>query len=639
MEHSIKLSLIFICIVLISFQSRSEKHMFAYFSDYEIKMTQCDYEKDANAVVLGKFCEVNIKRESIHYNYHVRIKILREEGFDWADVELPYFRNNELEKIIKLKGQTVNFDSNGKRTTHVLNEESFFFLDVNENYGAVRFSLPQIKVGSIIEYKYTLVSKINPFLDTWYFQEKIPTLKSSIKVNENSIYQFKAILFGERVNCKYWGCEIDQWTLYDLKSIKEEAFVNNCKNYTEQIRFQLAGYATGTGYVPFGATWDELAKEYLESFKFLARKNAARKIVNEICSETDSSRDKLQKIYDFVRTQVKWNKKYRIYPKKSPKRVLEDKIGSNSEINFLLVLLLREAGIKSEPALTRTNKSGYITKDFPLLSQFNQALAYVEIDGESLFLNATSECRPYWVLDEDDLNLYAFVMEKEKGYWKDIEAFSNSRSQIVMSYDLSDIKKPKCKLRIQETGYYALSKRELIQKDDGLEWFINQLIGDLNYEINDKQIQVKNADDIDKPIMLTSEFLIDSKWREDDILYFEPFPKILGENPFLSENRLYPIEFNYPMHQTVLINIKLPSTYQVRNFPGNKTIQLPKSLGSFKIMGQNKDEYLQLRSEFVLKETRFSKEYYPLLREMFSYMLSSLSAQVVIQTDNSYSSK
>jgi hypothetical protein len=150
---------------------------------------------------------------------------------------------------------------------------------------------------------------------------------------------------------------------------------------------------------------------------------------------------------------------------------------------------------------------------------------------------------------------------------------------------------------------------------------------------------VKNADDIDKPIMLTSEFLIDSKWREDDILYFEPFPKILGENPFLSENRLYPIEFNYPMHQTVLINIKLPSTYQVRNFPGNKTIQLPKSLGSFKIMGQNKDEYLQLRSEFVLKETRFSKEYYPLLREMFSYMLSSLSAQVVIQTDNSYSSK
>lgn len=640
-----KLSLLLLGICFLNaVQAKGVK--FGKYSKEDIELTECAYENDAIAVVLHKSCIVDLSYRSINYFHHVRIKILKEEGLDYADVEIPYWRKDGIEKVVSVKGQTVNFDQNGKKVIKELDKKAVFNVDINENYGAARFSLPDVKVGSIIEYKYTTTSTFYTYLDTWYFQEEIPTLYSSIKVNMPESFRYNLVMFGDRIKSKYSDGKTNEWILTNLRSIKEEPYINNYMDFVEQIRFQLTGYYKSTGdiargydFVTVRSTWKDLAKEYLESFDFFGRKNFAKKVVDQILDGNENSWDKVQKIYDYVRTNVKWNEKYRIYPRKSPPKVLEDKIGSNSEINYLLVLLLREAGLKAEPALSRTNSRGLLQKDYPLMSQFNQSLAYVEIYNNKLFLNATSPYRPYKLLAEKDLNHYALILEKNKVRWERIKAYEKSRSQIMMIYDFSNTDEAICKLKIHESGYYASKLRRRI-KDVGLETFLNGLVEGWDVDLNEEMTEVENLNDVNKPLIIHCDIPMDTELDfTADMIYFEPFPKMLSENPFLKENRQYRIDFNYNRYQSVLINFKLPKEYKVEDYPKTKVVRLANDLGEFSIVYQKITGNFQLKTIYEMNQPNFTKDYYGQLRELFSHMISSYNSQVVLKKTNTISEK
>ncbi|MDQ2180261.1 DUF3857 and transglutaminase domain-containing protein [Marinifilum sp. D714] len=645
MKILVKSYLLITCLLLVGYCSHAKGIKYGKFSKDEILLSECSYETDAVAVILSKTCVVDVSYRSIIYHHHVRIKILKEEGLDKANVELPYWRKDGLEKITSVKGHTINFDENKGKEVTDLDGKSVFDVDLNESYGAVRFGMPNVKVGSIIEYKYALVSNFYSYLDTWYFQNDIPTLYSSIKANIPDSFRYNQVSFGQRLRAKYPSVTSNEWILTNLSSIKEEPYVNNYMDFVEQIRFQLTGYyknadgiAGGIEFVTVKSTWDKLAREYLEAFDFFGRKAYARKIVDQILVGGENNWEKLEKIYDYVRTHVKWDGEYRLYPKKTAPRILEEKVASNSEINYLLVLLLREAGIKAEPALTRTNNLGLLQKSYPLMSQFNQALAYVEIFGKKLFLNATSLHRPYQLLGEKDLNYFALVIEKNKVRWEKVLAFTKSRQHLVLNYDFTNKDEPSCMFKIIESGYYAEKSRKSIKKY-GLEEFLKAMVDESEVELNKDSVQIVNVDKVSKPLEITCKLPMTDMDFESDMIYFEPFPNVITENPFIKEDRQYRIDFNYYRYQSILINLKLPKDYRVEDAPKSKVIRLSNGFGKYLITTQNQGNVLQMRTLFEIKKTQFSKEYYRELRELFTHMLSSIKQQVVIQKNNTLSEK
>lgn len=645
MKSLAKAYLLITCLLMMGYCSHAKGIKFGKFSKDEILLSECSYETDAVAVILSKTCVVDVSYRSINYRHHVRIKILKEEGLDKANIELPYWRKDGLEKITSVKGHTINFDETKDKEVTDLNGKSVFDVDLDESYGAVRFGMPNVKVGSIIEYKYTLISNFYSYLDTWYFQEDIPSLYSSIRVNIPESFRYNMVSFGQRLTTKYPSVNSNEWILTNLSSIKEEPYVNNYMDFVEQIRFQLTGYyknadgiAGGIEFVTVKSTWDKLAREYLEAFDFFGRKGYAKKVVEQILDGDENNWEKLEKIYDYVRTQVKWDGEYRLYPKKTAPKILEEKVASNSEINYLLVLLLREAGLKAEPALTRTSNLGLLQTDYPLMSQFNQALAYVEISGNKLFLNATSPYRPYQLLAEKDLNHMALVIEKDKTRWEKVKAYKKSRQQLMMNYDFTNIDDPTCKFKIMESGYYAVKSRRYIKKF-GLEEFLKIMLDESEVELNKDLVQILNADKVNTPLEITCELPMNDMDFESDMIYFEPFPTVITENPFIKEDRQYRIDFNYYRYQSILINIKLPKEFHVEDYPKSKILKLSNGFGKYLISTQNKGNVLQMRTLFEIKNSQFSKDYYGELRELYTHMLSSLKKQVVIQKNNTLSEK
>ncbi|WP_209319698.1 DUF3857 and transglutaminase domain-containing protein [Ancylomarina longa] len=634
-----KLTIIILCLSLYSSSLLAKNFKYGKISKEEMELQTCPYEKDAVAVFLYDSRVTDISYSNIKYYYHVRIKILKEEGLKYATIKLPFYRKDGIENITSVKAHTINFDKNGKKEITDLSRDAIYTVDANENYGEVRFSLPNVKVGSIIEYKYTNNSTFFSYLDTWYFQSDIPVLYSVLHVNMPESLKYNLIMFGDQLSAKYGNISSKEWVLENMPSIKKESFINNYLDYVEQIRFQLSGYYTRDKssiggsliYKDSMTTWKDLAKEYLEKIHFLERRGFARKQLENLLDGSENNWEKIEKIYDFVKDRVKWDEKYRLFPKKSPQKVLEEKIASDSEINYLLVLLLREAGINCNPALARTNNRGLIQKDYPLLSQFNHVMAEVELYNKKFFLDATSAYRPYDLLAEKDLNYQAYVLDKTKPQWVVIKPYSKNSQSLYLNYDFSDLSKPVCNMKVQETGYYAANSRQKIS-EDGIENWVKRIIDPERYSVDYDSIQIQNANALDKALLISGKMDMDIDWEDDsDISYFSPFPEKIIQNPFVAETRQYRIDYNYKRANSIHIKIQLPENYTFEDYPKSKTVKLPYDSGKFELMTQLSGNILQIRTTFKLNNTSFPKEYYSNLKELYVQMNKMLRSQIVIK--------
>ena len=143
----------------------------------ELKMTVYDKDSTATAVVLYEHANRypdNINNQKPRTDYYYRIKILDQSSFNLASIQIYLFND---EKIKDLKAITYNLEENGTINKSPLLKKDIFSIKEGKNWVVKKFTMPNIKVGSIIEYKYSISS---PYLkiDDWYFQSDIPKIRS-----------------------------------------------------------------------------------------------------------------------------------------------------------------------------------------------------------------------------------------------------------------------------------------------------------------------------------------------------------------------------------------------------------------------------------------------------------------------------
>ena len=138
---------------------------FGEVSKEELLEEEYPLDKSANAVVLYKKQETyfisNNGSSDLITEIHERIKIYNKDGFDYATQRLSMYKSGSTsENISKLKAYTYNLE-NDKIVKTELDKDQIFENEVNYNYKEIKFTLPNIKEGSVIEYRYKLRS---PFI-------------------------------------------------------------------------------------------------------------------------------------------------------------------------------------------------------------------------------------------------------------------------------------------------------------------------------------------------------------------------------------------------------------------------------------------------------------------------------------------
>ena len=82
-------------------------------SKEEIELTECEFDKDASAVIIFSKGEMSFSDTKVVINKHFRIKILKDQGKEYANQYILYYSEDNMEKIINIKAQTINIDNEG----------------------------------------------------------------------------------------------------------------------------------------------------------------------------------------------------------------------------------------------------------------------------------------------------------------------------------------------------------------------------------------------------------------------------------------------------------------------------------------------------------------------------------------------
>lgn len=596
-------------------------------------------------------------RDNTGFNFiferHVRYKIINKNAYDLADMQVSLYRSNNTvkEDLLRMDAATYNMEA-GKMVVTKLNRDSKFTEEFNKNYDIKKYTLGNVKEGSIIEYKYSIISPFTFNLRGWTFQSETPTLYSEYNIRIPEYLMYKPITKGyymvkktknEVVNANYVtglisNANYSQYIMENIPALKKEPFITTMDDYMTSIDFELEGTQYPNDiYRNYTGTWSKIINGFAgdENFGGYISKNSATKVLLRNIVKTETDRAKiLMLIYNYVKSNVKWNEKYSAYSSETnPKTILEKKTGSSGDINLLLLNLLREANFNANPLLISTRSNGR-HPNYPLASKFNNVLVHLKGKDADLFLDATDKDLAFGMIATENLNHQGFSVDFNSmtGIWVDTEpAFGNEKTY---NYSLTLDKENKLKGTMLQyyKGYGALSLRNKYRSNPNEAEFVKNIKKDKQgLEIDSYKIH--NLDNFDE--ILSEELAVtieDNVEEAGNLVYLNPLLfERTKENIFKLDTRNFPVDLAHPLKETIRAVINYPENYEIEKLPKGGIFKLPKDKGTFSISFQNQDKTVLVRSIIEINETYFTPEEYFDIKELFKVIVEKQAEQIVFK--------
>src|SRR5262249_31826901 len=154
-------------------------------SQEELKMTSDPLAPGAPAVILYRQVGRDHSGITAHEDNYLRIKILTEEGRKYANVEIP-FDKQQGNQIVNVKARTIRPDGSIANFEGKPFEKSIVKAK-GLKYLAKTFTLPDVQVGSIIEYVYTLdLAEYYVFDSHWILSDELYTRRAKFSLKPYS---------------------------------------------------------------------------------------------------------------------------------------------------------------------------------------------------------------------------------------------------------------------------------------------------------------------------------------------------------------------------------------------------------------------------------------------------------------------
>lgn len=622
-----------------------------------LKMKFYDKDSSANAVVLGDYGVSTIeysddKGFSLVFERTMRIKILKKDGFKWADFEIPLYKDGSTdEKLTSLKAQTTNLE-NGKPVETKVKNESIFKTDENENLRLVKVTFPNVKEGSVLDISYSVNSEFFTNLQDWQFQYSIPVAVSEYRTHIPEWFHYDRYMQGYIMlaladkssasksirstdsNPLQYQENRDRWVALDVPAFNAEPYITTEKDYLSKINFELAFTKFPNAQVKtYMGSWEDINKTYSESTGFygeITGNNFLKKTVDELLAGKTSDQEKIATLNNYVKDNFTFNGSIRKFPSLSLKKVIEQKKGTSAELNLLLASMLEKAGLQVNPVLISTRDHGFVREAVPVSTQFNGVVCVVNVGDKQMLLDATDRLLPTGVLPQRCLNGRGLVISKSGFSWVELKAPVRSRVFASGDFMVDTSGGVAGKLSIDHMGYSAqYTRSQYIGK--GEDEYIKEFMAGKSWQINKKEIN--NVKSVSEPLKEQYEIMHDSHADvSGDIIYLNPFLLLREEsNPFKAEKREYPVNFGSAMERSYVGKFKLPEGYVFDELPQSKVISLPGNAARYTFNVVTFGDQVSITSILQINRDIFTQDEYPNLREFYNQVVAKQSEQIVIK--------
>jgi hypothetical protein len=593
----------------------------------DLDMKQCDFEKEANAEVLFDVGKIDEKGEM---ERHLRLKVFNEAGKNYASFSLEYPAANggySRYGIFDLKGETINMED-GKMVITPLDGKLVYTQKINSSYSALTFAFPNVKAGSIVEFKYR-----GYFPQTWYFQNNIPTRYSEIQSDlpSTGTIEFKVIPHVTMPYAKSVGSGGDYTqikALANVPSLPDEPFMDSKRTSFQRIEY--------VGIMGAEGSWQRLGEilSYIYDRDQWVDSHVPGE--DEIISQAKkikTDNDKINFIFNYVRDYLKWNGVTDIGPSNTTDYTWKTKSGNSADINWIVYHLLKKSGITSYPLITSLKERGKINPFLPDILKMDNMLVYIPVDSTTNYvLDASDKYNSYNVIPRNNLNTFGLKIDRANNEFKMV--FIDDESPVMQQAFFNSEITPDGKMTgTAEITSDSYNRYKTLKDYDflGEQKYTDSLRNkDNNIKITSFKMENMEVDSL--PLVQKVGFTVSLTGADENYIYFGTnLFALLGDNPFKSEKRFSDIDFGYRRDYSISCVYKLPAGYKVDALPKPITVFMPDKSILFKRTVVEDNGTILVRYLVDHRKTIYFIKDYPDVRSFYKKMYELLNEQIVLK--------
>ncbi|UIR56682.1 DUF3857 domain-containing protein [Sphingobacterium sp. SRCM116780] len=617
-------------------------------------------DSNANAVVLREegrssfVVDDYTNQPRLIHEYHVVIKIFNKEGFDKANFVVPTskYSSQSEDYFTSVKGTTYNLE-NGKIIRTDLDKSKVFKEKKSENINLNKFTLPNIKEGSIIEVTYT-INYYNYFnFKTWVFQDDIPKVASKYIAVIPASFDYNVVLRGfykltdqksERLaDCIFLGgarmdCSKLIYTMQNIPAFIEEDYMTAANNFKSAIYYELASIRYPNGNIKnFSKEWKDVDIELMNEKTFggqIKNKELFKDIIPQITATANDNYTKAKLLYNYIAKQIKWNHYIGKYAQEGIEDALKKRSGNVADINLALIAALQAASIEAYPVILSTRDNGFPNPKFPVLSDFDYVIVLAKINGQDFLLDASEPLSPFGSIPIRCMNERGRVIySKKSSEWIPLKSALTSITLYSFKGEITEQGHLKGNLEINYSGNKALNKRQEMKSFNSLEEY-NEKMDEKLEKFNLKNHEIFNLDSIDN--ILIERFDIDVALpKNDQANYWILNPTLIDKttkNPFNLMERTYPVDLGFLTQENYQVEIKIPETLEIADLPKKIALTLPEGSAKYRYMASFENGSFIFSQNTAFNKPIYDVDEYFHLKELLSKKIQQQKIDFKIQS-------
>ena len=621
----------------------------------ELKMTSDPAAPDSPAVYLFREEIVDDKVHS-HATY-ARIKILTEKGKEqFSEIEIPYEKNKSGISISDVQGRTIEPDGTIVPFTGKPYDKEIV-KSGDANVMAKVFSLPDIRVGSIIEYRYLLTYEGNYFIPpTWILQKSIfvhhahyhfvPTDTSrTITITDSQGHQnvvshlvyFSLLPPGVKVRSGVDGFDL---VADNIPAAPDEPYMLPLSSFTYRLIFYYTPYPSEKEF------WDAEAKYWSKSVnKFADPSDRIRAAVAKTVAPGDSDDQKLRKIYaalmtfentDFTRQHSEEENKAEGDKTKNAADIWDQKRGTGNQITLLFIAMARAAGMKAYAmALTSRNRS-LLNQGYLYWGQLTDEIAIVNVGGKEVYFDPGERYCEYSRLDWIHTQMMGFRQiddgtelatappakypENITVRQAEVTLGADGKLQGQIQLSMTGVQalrwRQKALLTDEQSTKTAMEKEVQSQVPDGVKVKMNHILA-----LNDSTLVLTAFLDVSGNLGTATG---------KRVFFPASFFETRSTPMFAAEKRENPVDLRYPSEVQDVVTITLAPGLSVESLPKAITTVIPIGAEYKSVYADSANSYKQMRL-LAVANTLYSTKEYPQLREFYQNAATQDQQQIVLQ--------
>jgi len=640
---------------LVAYSSDTDSESLDYGTYQNKEFTFTRYEPDtlAEAVFLSDVGRSYFEFDTdnggtyLHFIRRFRIKILSKAGFDWSNVEIPLRKaGDNMDELSIVEGVTYTME-NGKVHKTKLDQRSVYKEERSADFRIMKFAMPDVQVGSVIEVQYEIKSPFVFFFNNWEFQKSIPVIYSEYTACMVPFYNYTYLLQGRnKFDEENSGESLSDRTIAGVKfhdivytfimknlaAFRSEPFITCQEDYLVKLNFQLCEFISPEGAkTNYLSTWPQFCGTMLSREMFGGKINAAASKSKSLLKTMilpDSVSGRAKMVYDWVAASFNWNGQYEKYSDVKTGDLLKTRKGSTADINLFLIGMLRAAGVDAFPVLISTRDHGKFKVDTPFDFFFNYVLAAAWINGKYVLLDATESTIGYGNVPARCINEKGFLIRNKKAFnWMTLNDGKTSTEKYTirlmpkLGADSSD-----CQVQMMADGHFAMDYREIFQsRKNELEKSV--LSSELSLV---EPLVLKNEKEPLKPFEAEFKAKIQQN-GENGTLLLKPFLGFMNVgNPLKNPSRQYPIDLIYKQGRSFDVTIRIPEGYELSRMPTVQTVDDMNFKLSYSYVMEDKNT-LSIKASYEFKKEVYEATVYDKLKNYFRLVDQVFNQTVVLE--------